>query len=438
MLAALSSACLGYGDAGSHPAEDRVAAASSRCAEKLGTATGAPWYECVVDELLEEQTAAKESNSQHFFPIVPHDPMPLKPRKQYMQADLLKNLLRNFTCDHDDGGSQPHRSITWEYEPPDPCPTTLPPPFAYNRGFLPAGADLPELGASGPMTEARAMKACEAEPQCAGFTYSSPKAMRYKGSKHVMHFKSASKQITDSDDWHTWVRSRSAQLCNDAELVAEMRKPQRLRVDVLREEPPVYLVHDFASDAECDYMLNLTIPDMTPSVVSGGGTSRARQSWSVNMYPDWYDEFNVVTRMSRRKFAFARDVAGYEELAEGPGQEPINAVYYKDWDDQYRPHCDGECNGGPYRRGQRIASSLTYCSVADVGGYTAFTKSGLKVQPKVRQMLFFGYKLKEGDKMDNGLTEHTGCPLREGRKWIATMWYREGMTAENGWEKNRM
>ena len=56
-MLALSSAWLGYGDTGSHPAEDRVAAASSRCAEKLGTATGAPWYECVVDELLEEQTA---------------------------------------------------------------------------------------------------------------------------------------------------------------------------------------------------------------------------------------------------------------------------------------------------------------------------------------------------------------------------------------------
>ena len=65
-----------------------------------------------------------------------------------------------------------------------------------------------------------------------------------------------------------------------------------------------------------------------------------------------------------------------------------------------------------------------------------------QVQPKLRQMLFFGYKLngEEGEepRMDHGLTEHTGCPLREGRKWIATMWYREGMTAEKGWEAYRM
>ena len=53
------------------------------------------------------------------------------------------------------------------------------------------------------------------------------------------------------------------------------------------------------------------------------------------------DEANTITRMVRRKFAFARDVAEYDELIEGEGQEPLNSVYYKNWEDQYRPHCDG-------------------------------------------------------------------------------------------------
>ena len=94
--------------------------------------------------------------------------------------------------------------------------------------------------------------------------------------------------------------------------------------------------------------------------------------------------------------------------------------------DEYLPHCDGQCYGGAYRKGERIATSLTYCSVAEKGGYTTFTRSGLKVVPKPRQMLFFGYKLPplsegEAPRMDNGFTEHTGCPLRKGQKWIATM-----------------
>ena len=77
--------------------------------------------------------------------------------------------------------------------------------------------------------------------------------------------------------------------------------------------------------------MNQTIPRMQPSVVFGGASqagqsSSYRQSYSVNMYPDWEDEANVITRMVRRKFAFAREVAEYEQLVEGEGQEPLNSV----------------------------------------------------------------------------------------------------------------
>ena len=51
-------------------------------------------------------------------------------------------------------------------------------------------------------------------------------------------------------------------------------------------------------------------------------------------------------------------MAGHD-AQEGAGQEPINAVYYKDDGDQYRPHCDGACRGGAYTLGSRVASSLT-------------------------------------------------------------------------------
>ena len=73
------------------------------------------------------------------------------------------------------------------------------------------------------------------------------------------------------------------------------------------------------------------------------------------------------TQVARRKFAFAREAAGYAHLQEGDGQEPVNAVYYKDNGDQYRPHCDGECGGGRYHLGSRLATGLSYCQV----GYTA-------------------------------------------------------------------
>jgi hypothetical protein len=444
-----------------HPEEHRVAEAGEVCRARLGHAVGSEWMKCTIGELVRLQERAQAAGVSDYFPVVPHLMEPLRAdpaaRKERGHAEgartseLLKNLLRNYSCDVADGGSQPVRSMTWEYQPPDPCGDSsddpnapLPAAFSYKPGFLPAGNDLPELGSL--FTEAEAEKVCLASKQCAGFTYHAPSRGR-AGARHTIHFKSIAEGSSDdgSGNWHTMKRRSQGLVCSGA-----MRRPPpprlRLRVDVLRESPPVDIVPDFATERECEHMMNQTLPRMERSVVfggsAGGSASNYRQSYSVNMYPDYDDELNVITRMVRRKFAFAREVADYEQLIEGEGQEPLNSVYYKDWDDQYRPHCDGQCYGGRYRKGERIATSLTYCTVADKGGYTYFSRSGLKVVPKPRQMLFFGYKLPpahEGGepRMDDGHTEHSGCPLREGRKWIATMWYREGMTAEKGWESYR-
>ena len=32
--------------------------------------------------------------------------------------------------------------------------------------------------------------------------------------------------------------------------------------------------------------------------------------------------------------------------------------------------------------------------------------------------------------MDPGFTEHSGCPVLDGEKWIATVWMREGVSLE--------
>jgi prolyl 4-hydroxylase len=130
----------------------------------------------------------------------------------------------------------------------------------------------------------------------------------------------------------------------------------------------------------------------------------------------------------------------------------VNAVVYKEAGDEYRPHCDGECYGAPYKLGKRVATSINYCEVADSGGQTSFTQSAIKVVPSAHDLLLFAYKLPsssgvgnrtraapassaaEALAMDNGFTEHSGCPLRSGRKWIATQWYREGVSVLRPWE----
>ena len=244
------------------------------------------------------------------------------------------------------------------------------------------------------MTEAGAFRVCESVASCAGFTYSTPAAPAERRQlKHTIHFKTSGVGASGAEGWHSWVRSKTAQLCGAANkaIIANLTAPLRLRVDVLRESPPVFVVHDFATEAECEAMMDPTLaptPTLTLTLaltltltltlttdpdpnqvrsddgpdpaahdtlrrlgrghVAGAPvlldqhatypaiyqptprylSPQARQSFSTNMLPDWSDELDTVTRIARRKFAFAREVGEYASLVEGPGQEPVSSGFY--------------------------------------------------------------------------------------------------------------
>ena len=213
-----------------------VRAAATACHASLGHAQGAAWLVCVQTTLIREPSR---------FPV-------------QQEATLLKDLLLNYTCDVDDGGTPAIRSGSWR--PP------------------------------------------------------------------------GSAAVTAS-----------------------------LRVDVLQESPPILLVDDFVSDAECGHMVNASMGDMMPS--PGYPSSGTRRSYSASLFPRWDFEGDVVARVSRRVVAFAREVGGYPDTPE-VGQEPLSAIYYREAGDEFRSHCDGECRGGAYWAGRRIATSLTYCQAA--------------------------------------------------------------------------
>ena len=202
----------------SHPHEGKVAEASARCRESLGHGLGPRWMQCVVDTLLVQQAAALSENRHDYFPVVNHSYTPFAAQHEfhnepgYVQHDLLKNLLRNATCDIDDGGSQPVRSFVWEHRPTDPCGGTPTDDshgdsvFQHKAGFLPAGNDLTEL--DGILSEEAAKERCAADSRCQGFTFS--KSGPAVGAKHNMIFKSFGDDVSMSPDWQTWRRRDEA------------------------------------------------------------------------------------------------------------------------------------------------------------------------------------------------------------------------------------
>ncbi|CAM9462929.1 unnamed protein product [Heterosigma akashiwo] len=76
---------------------------------------------------------------------------------------------------------------------------------------------------------------------------------------------------------------------------------------------------------------------------------------------------------------------------------------------------------------------VIYCEVPAAGGATTFDNAALTVVPEsAGDATFFSYIGDDGE-WDDGLTLHSGCPIKEGEKWIATLWMRQGVSDEAPW-----
>mmetsp|Transcript_66783 Transcript_66783/g.206787 ORF Transcript_66783/g.206787 Transcript_66783/m.206787 type:complete len:324 (-) Transcript_66783:7-978(-) len=305
-----------------------------------------------------------------------------------------------------------------------PSSSSVHPDFAYLPGnYLPAGNDLAHERCS---SATEAAEKCVAMAGCEGFTYKA-KSRDRPGN---VYFKSSAVGHMRGKGWHS-LRLRRPPTCSARPPEAETRT---YRVDVIREEPLVAMVRGFAAPGECDLLVSEggDWDAMSRAYTSHGKESSYRRSYSKNINPPLRESDHALTRFVGRMFSVTRNLTGYSVYP--PGQEPVNAVLYKNIGDEYRPHCDGTCTGAAYKHAERIATSILYCRTPELGGHTSFTEGTHKVVPVEGDMLLFAYRCADG-RMTGREAEHSGCPVRRGRKWIATQWYREGVDEDFTWQE---
>ena len=196
----------------------------------------------------------------------------------------------------------------------------------------------------------------------------------------------------------------------------------------------IWVAHNFVSDEECDVLMNHGRPLLKRATIAAeDGTSivsptRKAQQASYN-FPSNKPENDPLWDLYSRILSFVNLKTNYELKFEG--QEEFAIIQY-DPTDEYGSHCDADCNGETYTPRGRVATAVLYCKVPEIGGGTTFSKSDIFVKPRKGDVTFFAYK-GEDNKMDTGFTEHSGCPVVEGEKWIATAWLRQGVTKQDPW-----
>lgn len=218
-------------------------------------------------------------------------------------------------------------------------------------------------------------------------------------------------------------------------------------VYVLHDRPSsqIHAVKNFISAEECDAIADAAAPKLhRGTVADGSGGSKlsdSRKAWQAGVRVPWEKEEDgdLIAKVFRRIYAYSNDAVGYNITVHG--QEDLMSIQYfgigkssTQAPDQYRPHCDGDCDGLPHKAGGRVATMVMYCDVPELGGGTNFQNANVFVKPEVGTAAFFSYLNAETMEKEAGFTSHSGCPVIEGTKRIAVHWMRHGVDSDNPWD----
>lgn len=198
----------------------------------------------------------------------------------------------------------------------------------------------------------------------------------------------------------------------------------------------IFTVPDFVTPDECNILMEKGRPLLKRATVAADdGTSVVSENRKANQAVYTFAKpmsTDPLWPLYARVFKMLNQYVGFN-LAP-PGQEEFTIIQYNE-DDQYTPHCDGTCDGSLHHKAGRVATAVLYCKTPERGGATTFTKADVFINPKPGMATFFSYKDVNSGHMDDGFTEHSGCPVIDGEKWISTVWMREGVSESNPWGK---
>ena len=243
-------------------------------------------------------------------------------------------------------------------------------------------------------------------------------------SGHMRNYTCAdlSAKETEPKHWETWVSQTGNQRVDVGLLLNSSHATIRRN-------------RNFLSAEECRALIDTATPGLQrASTADNDGGDQITFSRRADQKGVPYDrrsakagKESLINDIYDRLFEYVNYYTPYDLKLEG--QESITAIRYKP-SDEYHPHCDGACDGTKHRATGRVATMVMYCQMppARGGGATTFTKANVLVRGSPGDAIFFSY-LGEDGKMDDGLTEHSGCPVTDGEKFIATMWFRKGVDA---------
>lgn len=188
--------------------------------------------------------------------------------------------------------------------------------------------------------------------------------------------------------------------------------------------PRLVVVPGVLGDDECAELIALARPRLRRSEIvnTGHKAGGAIASYSRNSQSTF-----ISPQESERVAAIERRVAA---LLDWPvdNLEHMQIVRYGAGAD-FVPHHDYFDLGLPatetlvQQAGNRIGSMLLYLNTPAAGGTTLFSDVELDIVPQRGTALYFSYPAPD----ESSMTLHSGAPVLEGEKWLATFFVRQSL-----------
>ena len=211
---------------------------------------------------------------------------------------------------------------------------------------------------------------------------------------------------------------------------------RQVEILLAMRQPNIVLFGNLLSDSECDALIDMSRPHLTPSRLVNSESGSFDIGGARTSYGTYFE---------RGATPMITDIEDRIERLLGVPKcrgEAMQILHYKPGA-EYQPHFDffnPEKPGSQRilaRGGQRVGTLIMYLNDVEAGGSTVFPKVSLDVLPKKGCGLFFSYANAAGD-LDR-MTLHGGSPVIAGEKWIATKWLRleEYGVADSGGKDSR-
>lgn len=187
------------------------------------------------------------------------------------------------------------------------------------------------------------------------------------------------------------------------------------------KNPFIAYYENVANQKECQELADLANEKLQPSAVVGyskeklSGARKSEQAWLHHKSNE-----NVL-QISERIASIVGQSLNHAEKLQVVRYQPGG---------KFDAHFDAFQYSSKLGRkyllngGQRIYTAILYLNTVNAGGETFFPALSFKVSPVQGNLLVFENFNKETNQVYS-LARHGSRPLKEGEKWIATLWFRE-------------